>query len=138
MTRILVTGSRDFTHTGVVLAYFERACIHLTGSLDGSSLTVVHGACGHPKRLRGADGLADRIAHDLDWTVEPHPADWRASRTQAGHWRNQHMVNLGAALCLAFFAEGAANGGTADCVARATAADIPVWRYPRPEGVTYW
>lgn len=127
--RILVTGSRDFTHHGVVRGYLECAVDDHQSVCDCGQITVVHGGC-----PRGADLHADRIARATGWGVEVHPADWSLGRG-AGHIRNQRMVDLGAHLVLAFFAEGAANRGTADCVARATAAGIPVQRYPRPESV---
>jgi hypothetical protein len=122
--RILVTGSREFTHPGVVAAYLQDAFDSLP--LDDTGVTVVHGAC-----PRGADLLADRFARERGWLVEPYPADWSLGKG-AGHIRNQRMADLGADMCLAFFAEGAANRGTADCVARAEAAGIPVRRYPSP------
>jgi hypothetical protein len=122
--RILVTGSRDFTHPAIIAAYLQDAFDSLP--LDDTGVTVVHGAC-----PRGADLLADRFAKQRGWLVDPHPADWSLGKG-AGYIRNQRMVDLGADMCLAFFADGAANRGTADCVTRAEQAGIPVRRYPSP------
>jgi hypothetical protein len=120
--RVLVTGSRDWTDRDGVRAALN---VVLSEKPLHEKLVVVHGAC-----PTGADRWADEWArthaecHDV--TAERHPAPWRTAGKQAGHWRNQHMVNLGADLCLAFFQPGAANKGTADCVRKALAADIPI------------
>lgn len=122
--RVLVTGSREWSDRDVVRDALTQA---LTTCAD-PVFTVVHGA-----NPRGADRWADEWARNhtsTGFAVERHPADWSMGK-QAGHWRNQHMVNLGADLCLAFFQPGATNRGTADCVRRAEAAGIPVRRYPQ-------
>lgn len=85
--RILITGSRDWSdRQAIKTALREHA-------RPGD--TLVHGAC-----PTGADAIADEL-----WTkwgpIERHPADWSMGRA-AGPLRNQHMVNLGADVCLAF------------------------------------
>lgn len=127
--RVLVTGSRVFTGRAMLWSALDEQL----GS--HGPLVVVHGQC-PPRRAGGgyigADYFADLWArqHAGDGcSYERHPADWRAGK-QAGNWRNQHMVNLGAVVCLAFFEPGADNAGTTDCVRRAIAADIPVRRFP--------
>jgi hypothetical protein len=137
--RILVTGSREFGD----LAAVRRTLAEVTTGRRRPH-TVVHGAA------RGADHLAGVAARLAGWTVEGHAAAWSAPclpdcrpgcrRTRrdgttycsaAGHYRNQHMVDLGADVCVAFFQEGARNSGTRDCVARAKTAGIPVHPYPK-------
>jgi hypothetical protein len=121
--RVLVTGSRDLVDRQMVW----DALTHVLAANTDAVFTVVHGAC-----PRGADRWADEWVDYTDpgFAIERHPADWKMGK-QAGHWRNQHMVNLGADVVLAFFQPGAANRGTADCVRRAEEAGIPVRRYPQ-------
>ncbi|MFI6510064.1 SLOG family protein [Streptosporangium sp. NPDC050855] len=114
--RILVTGSRRWTNVEALEAALTAAWHDVT-QLDGMML-VVHG------HARGADRFADAWARRNHIEVERHPADWDTHGRAAGHIRNQHMVTLGAHLCLAFPA-GAATG-TRDCMRRAKAAGIEV------------
>jgi len=136
--RILVTGSRDWTNRNAIghaLMDGYRQWWSKTHPDPGENdwmmtmvqdgVTLVHGDC------RGADRIAADWARQLGWTVEPHPADWKMGKA-AGRWRNQHMVKLGADVCLAFYLTGAENSGTQDCVAKATEADIPVLSYREP------
>jgi hypothetical protein len=98
----------------------------LTGVAErhpGERLILVHGRCdpwhaasGRPIRwavaeclspadqmkLHGADWLADRVAREMGWEVEQHPADWDAHRRPDGSnpaemIRDAKMVKLGAA-----------------------------------------
>lgn len=136
--RILITGSRTWSNEQSI----RDALANIISQHGPENVTVVHGAC-----PQGADALADRIASA--WagvTVERHPADWAAPcstlcRTHrrrrgdgttycpaAGINRNQHMVDLGADLCLAFIKDN--SRGATDCARRAARAGIPVkeWR----------
>lgn len=123
--RILVTGSREWTDRAMI----EEALISLTRGLSWHKVTVIHGGA------RGADLIADQVAHDFDMQVEVHPADWEMHGKAAGPIRNQEMVDAGADVCVAFFHPDAQNRGTSDCAARAAKAGIPVKRYP--EGGTH-
>lgn len=133
--RVIVTGSRDHANRHAVWAaltdVLREAWDTATNDTTGPILTLVHGSA------RGADTFAHQwaVAHDPVVVPELHIPDWKMGK-QAGHWRNQHMVNLGADLLLAFFQPGAANAGTADCVARAVEAGIPVRRYPQEPAIT--
>mgnify|MGYP001589556397 CR=1 FL=1 len=123
--RVIVTGSRQHANRDAVRTALDALIKDLA---PAEHLVVVTGAC-----PTGADRWADewaRSRYPLNVRPERHPADWKMGK-QAGHWRNQHMVNLGADLVLAFFQPGAQNVGTADCVARAVEAGIPVRRYPQ-------
>ena len=137
--RILVTGSRDFAD----LAAVRRALAEVTAGRRRPH-TLVHGAA------RGADHLAAIAARINGWQVEVYAAAWTAPCLPecqpdcrkirrdgtsycraAGYYRNQHMVDLGADVLVAFFKTGARNSGTRDCVRRAQSAGIPVHPYPK-------
>lgn len=119
-----MTGSRDWSEWAVVAEALIEARDNPPPTVARAHrrMTLVHGACPMRNR-RSADAIAAYYALRWNWTVEPHPADWKVGK-QAGHWRNQHMVNLGADLLLAFFQAGAPNKGTRDCVDRAIAAGL--------------
>lgn len=137
--RILVTGSREFDDLAAV-----RRTLEAVTAGRRRPHTVVHGAA------RGADHLASLAARLSGWNIESHAAAWTAPclpecepncrKTRddgtsycraAGWYRNQHMVDLGADVVVAFFKAGARNNGTRDCVRRAQAAGIPVHPYPK-------
>lgn len=135
--RILVTGSRRWSDRHTVEVAIRHEALRLGGL--GRSVTVVHGGA-----HTGADVCAAVSAEAMDLRVEEHRADWRAPCRPdcqpdhrkpkgspgrdfcpaAGCYRNQHMVDLGADICLAFPLPG--SRGTWDCVERAKAAGIPV------------
>lgn len=115
--RLLVTGSREWDD----LALMNRTLA--SWWLDNNkpcAAVLVHGAA------RGADAMAEGIWLTQGLPVEAHPAQWDKYGRAAGHYRNEDMVALGADQCIAFFKEGAANRGTADCARKARAAGIPV------------
>jgi hypothetical protein len=116
--RVLITGSRAYRGSEVLREISLLAMEH------GENLVIVHGAA-----RSGADKLASIAARALGIREEPHPADWATHNRGAGPVRNQEMVDAGAHLVLAFFAEGEPNRGTLDCVRRALAAGIPVKRH---------
>lgn len=136
--RVLITGARVWP---VTLTYLLNGVLDTELlKADNGALTVVHGAC-----PSGADWFAHRWVagqshgRGLAALEEPHPADWdhcdptcnhrpilRSGRPfcpQAGHRRNQKMVDLDADICHAFVVAGNSRG-TMDCVGRARASDI--------------
>lgn len=135
--RILITGSRTWTNQSIIRNALTIARISRTG--PNRRLVVVHGAA------PGADTIAADLAEQVGLAVEAHPADWDTCHPRcrlghrrhrrgggdycptAGHRRNQAMVDLGAAACLAF-PVGEARG-TRHCMERAAAAGIPVLDY---------
>ncbi len=143
--RVLVTGSRTWADRDLLWWALDEILAARPG------MVVVHGECYPPEQggVRPSES-ADWLAHL--WCVaagvpdEPHPADWdapcrptcrhgykvRADRTPycpaVGNYRNQHMVDLGADLCVAF--QVGASRGTADCMHRARRAGIPTRRWP--------
>jgi hypothetical protein len=115
--RILITGSRswvDYDRLRAILDYHQQAF---------PAAILVHGAA------RGVDRAAARIWTGWGLPTEAHPvtaAEWHASRG-AGHARNAHMVQAGAALCLAFIRDG--SPGATACAALAEKAGIPTYRH---------
>lgn len=118
--RILVTGSRNWTDETVIAGALLGVWLEHDRPTDA---VVVHGAC-----PTGADMLADRVWRRQRFPVEVHPAQWNTLGRAAGLIRNQHMVDLGADVCLAFI-RGDSRGAT-HCMTRAEVAGIPVrvWR----------
>jgi hypothetical protein len=109
--RILVTGSREWIDDTAI----RRAFISVRHPIYPAIL--VHGAA------PGADNLADQVGRYMGWSVERYPAkDFSSPRA-----RNQHMVNLGADVCLAFADKWAS--GTGMCARMARKAGIPVIDY---------
>jgi hypothetical protein len=114
--RILITGSRDWT---------DRATIEAALSEQWSPTecpvgqVLVSGAC-----PTGADRIAEDVWLQMGGDVERHPADWDKHGKAAGPRRNQEMVDLGAAICLAFPLPN--SRGTKHCMAAAERAGIPV------------
>lgn len=132
--RVLITGSRDFIDTPVNAELMYQALsvpLHPVVDTHGTFIrpawspehvTIVHGGA------RGADQLAGRIARELGFVEEVHPAQWEVHGRKAGPIRNQYMVELGATCCLAFpvgLSQGRSRG-TAHAMAAARRAGIPV------------
>lgn len=91
--RILVTGSRDWVDSEVLYEALD--------TLSGNDHTLISGAC-----PTGADMLAENYAAFRGWTIERYPADWETYGKRAGFVRNNHMVELGADVCVAFIKNG--------------------------------
>lgn len=113
MTRILVTGSRNWTLIGVIVAALEPLHRNFPYAV------LVSGAC-----PTGADRIAEDVWESLGGTVERHPANWEKYGKAAGPIRNEEMVDLGADVCLAFPLPG--SRGTVHCMQAAREAGIPV------------
>lgn len=114
--RILVTGSRAWTDYNTLS---KSLAIEVTNAMrSGLDVVVVHGDC-----PTGADAMAQRFCEENDIETERHPADWSVGK-KAGPLRNQHMVDLGADICLAYPIAG--SRGTLHCMKAAKTAGIPV------------
>jgi hypothetical protein len=98
--RIMVTGSRNHTDRNKIRNALEVEYLQET-AIFGRGIVVVHGGAS------GADSIADAWAKEQKAKgrrveVEVHPANWKHHGRAAGPMRNQHMVNLGANVVLAF------------------------------------
>lgn len=117
--RVIVCGSRSWHNRAPIIARL----------FDLPTDTVI--VVGYdPKRDRpqGVDRIAYQEAQKLGLMVETHPAaDFRSDKVSgkvAPLVRNQHMANLGAHLCIAFW--DGRSGGTLHMMDRARNAGIPV------------
>lgn len=147
--RILITGSRAWA-APQLLADTLLNVWHDVRQDGYSGILITHGTAD------GADQQADAWALENDVPRDPHPADWegpcatecppghrrpRGGRDycpMAGHRRNQHMVDLKPALCVAFVSPCSRptcrktqphdSHGTADAIRRGDTAGIPVLR----------
>lgn len=109
---MLCTGDREWVNIGLIRQ-------HLTPL--GPGTVIVHGDC------RGADALCGLVGAQLGYTIKAYPADWHLGHF-AGLVRNKAMLTLHPeiGLCLAFHDAIERSRGTADMIARAAAAGIPV------------
>lgn len=114
MTRIIVTGSRDWDDPRTIRLILAR--------YHAPDTVLVHGAC-----PTGADAIADAFAVEMGWTVERHPAQWDTLGKRAGFVRNAEMAALGADVCLAFQKDG--SRGTQHMINQCVKHSIPVAQY---------
>ncbi len=117
--RILVTGSRDWTHWNILNNALNDACRHAT------NIVIVHGAC-----KTGADRMAKQWAEYQGVIQDPHPAKWKKYHKGAGPIRNAEMVALGADLCLAFIRNS--SKGATGCADLSEKAGIETRRFTYP------
>jgi hypothetical protein len=157
--RILGTGSRDWRDRDIIRGALLDVLGEFT--TIGAPVLIVGGQVSRDKQTGeryGADHLLEAVWTEIaqerpGWLTKPevHPARWHdpcrpecepdhrrpgrnggASTCPAqGNYRNQHMVDLGARICLAFPLPS--SRGTYDCMARAEAAGIPVKTYEHVE-----
>jgi hypothetical protein len=113
--RVLVTGGRK---------YADRERVY-------SALDAVHAKHGVTLLIEGGARGADRLARD--WArlrrvpYETCDADWNRYGNVAGLLRNSQMLADWKPEAVVAFK---GNNGTADMVAKAEAAGVPVWRVP--------
>jgi len=106
--RVLVCGGRNFNN--------HRAVYEALDQLNPKPTVIIHGDCS------GADRLADNWADARGVTTSVYPADWAKHGKVAGLVRNEQMLMEPPDLVLAF----PGGNGTADMVARAKDANVPV------------
>lgn len=109
--RVAVTGGRTFD---------DIECVHrsLKALDDVYRVTeLLHGGA------TGADSLAASWARARGIIVTEYKADWQRHGRAAGPKRNAEMLRVGSPDMLIAFEGGT---GTADCVRRAQALNIPV------------
>lgn len=114
--RLLVCGDRNWQDFQAVLREIRARMPDL----------VIEG------EARGADRLAREAAEFLGITVRPFPADWDTHGRAAGPIRNRDMLEQGDPdEVIAFHTDIANSKGTANMVALARKAGIPVTVYTK-------
>jgi hypothetical protein len=126
--RVLVTGSRNWTESWPV----EMAIYSLRFRAEWSALTIVHGGA------EGADALADYWAETYGIRREPHyPQDHRGKGKPAPLARNDHMLDSGIDLVLAFMLGTPERGGTLYTVNGAKMRGLPLVIFNWPGDPVY-
>lgn len=111
-----VTGGRFWNRQEPTWTYLD----HIHDNIGISAL--IHGAA------RGADTLCGQWAIYRSIAVLEVPIvddDWNKYGKQAGHLRNQDMIDLEPDIVIAFPGEA----GTADMIKRATRAGIEIYKW---------
>lgn len=109
MKRVIVCGGRDFSDSVLMDSVLSQ---HV-----GHDDILVHGGA------RGADNMAGEWARAKGIIVHVYPADWQQHGRSAGPIRNQQMLTQSRPDLVVSFPGGR---GTADMVARAHRAGVPV------------
>lgn len=119
--RLLVTGARNWNRPHTIRDSF-RFALNFLGNPHPTQITLVHG------NAPGLDTLAAHLANRYGFHTEAHPANWDTHGKAAGPIRNQHMVDLGANLCLAYpIGDHTQSRGTYHCLTAAHKAGIPTY-----------
>lgn len=108
---VLVCGSRTWTDRQLV----DR---ELCEFLRDRFATILHGGA------KGADSMADEIAHENGFDTKVMLADWKRYGRSAGCIRNDEMLDEGPDLVLAFW-DGSSHG-TKHTIDQAITRGIPV------------
>lgn len=111
--RVLVCGGRDFTNYEAL-----AMALYMVHELRGPITTIIHGGA------KGADSFAGQWARENGIPVRMFAADWRTHGVSAGPIRNAQMLKEGKPDRVIAFPGGE---GTADMVAKAKRARVPVW-----------
>lgn len=112
--RALVCGSRHWTDAALIYDVLDAKCPDV----------VIHGDA------RGADTIAGRWARERRAEEIRFPADWKTHPKGAGPIRNRRMLREGKPdIVYAFSDDLAASKGTANMVAQARRAGVPVTLY---------
>ena len=123
MTKIVVTGSRNWTDREFILSALKTLAVE-------PPVLFIHGAC------RGVDLLAASCANDLGWTVKPVRADWSRFGLAAGPIRNVEMLEEKPDIVVAFHDDIGSSSGTANCIKEAKARNIPVKMFTHFQRIT--
>lgn len=134
--RVIVTGPRTWKGAKCYRALRDAMeAIPVDANVpEGEVMTLVEG------EAQGFDLMTKAIAIDLGWTVREYPVEsWYSGgmfNPEAGHLRNQDMVDSGGDIALAGLMwcikpehrnqEQHITHGTADCIGRLYDAGIPI------------
>ena len=114
--RVMITGSRKWTDTGVIKNAFRDTYSEM------GAFTLVSGHC-----PTGADAIGEFLAKKAGLSVEIHPARWEVFGKAAGFIRNEEMINSGVDLVLAFIKDN--SPGSTHAAKVAELAGISVRRF---------
>jgi hypothetical protein len=113
---ILVTGARDWNNLDVI---YQTLAKHRN---QNQEITLIHGGC------VGTDILSDKVAKELDFTVDEKLPDWKKYSRAAGPKRNKEMItellNYEIKYMFAFHNCLAQSKGTKNCVEQAKRVKI--------------
>ena len=112
--RVLVCGGRDYSDRDFMDRY-----LRMFDRRKGPIKLIISG------EARGADTLAKQWAIGCGCPYLGFPANWKVFGRDAGPTRNQQMLDEGKPDWVIAFKGGR---GTADMVARAEKAGLPVWK----------
>lgn len=127
--KTIIAGPRDYDDFERVKHearyFFRDACIY--------GITIVSGGCDDEKngkltfirangrKVFGADGLGERLAHEQGWAVKYFDADWKKHGRSAGPIRNSGMAEY--ATHALIFWDGQSKG-TKDMIKKAKAKEL--------------
>lgn len=86
--RVIIAGGRDYNEYWKL----KDAVLRKLSRIPDDEITIV---CGE---ARGADALGKRLAQEMGWRVDSHPADWGKHGKSAGYKRNEEMAKCADAL----------------------------------------
>lgn len=124
MTKVLVTGSRDWTNEAAIAREFAKL---------PKGTIIIHG-----HHWEGADAICDKLAMKFGFQIRRYPADWNdptlPNKKAAGPIRNARMIREEhpdkdgepISFGLAFTRDMSRSRGTKDCTDRARRAGIRV------------
>lgn len=87
--KVIIAGGRDFDDYNLLVQTFNRV---MRTKITTHHVIIVSGAA------RGADKLGERLARQLQLTVDSFPADWDKHGRAAGPIRNTQMAKHADAL----------------------------------------
>jgi hypothetical protein len=140
--RVLITGSREWQDNELIYVVLDE--LAETAYQFRMKLKLVHGGArgvdtiAHEwalKKARRDAGVMEPERHYAKWVEPCHPERCKPGHRQPGYrdidtcpaagiYRNEHMVDLGAVLCVAFQHQD--SRGTGHCVSYARRKGIPV------------
>lgn len=127
---VLICGDVEWKEEQPILALLTQLQQHYSGQVR-----IIEG------EARGTDRLARDLAQRLHLEVVGYPAQWAQYHRAAGPLRNQQMLEEGRPDEVhAFYVQGGPDKGTANMIAQARKACVPVIEHPAPPvlDVMHW